>query len=45
MSLRQADAFVKDVFGGWHWYIAIICALYPAFLVGQWLADQLMARL
>lgn len=41
MGFRQADMFVKDVFGGWGWYFAALVALYPAFRFGQWLASQL----
>jgi hypothetical protein len=41
MSFRQADNFVQAQFGGWRWYIAAWAAIYPAFLVGQWLANQL----
>lgn len=36
MSFQHAD-----VFGSWRWYFAALCALYPAFLAGQWLASQI----
>lgn len=41
MGFRQADEFVKEVFGGWGWYIGALASLYPATLAGQWLANQL----
>lgn len=40
MGVRQANAFVKAVFGGWGQYMVALASLYPAFLAGQWLANQ-----
>lgn len=41
MSYRQADPFVKVNFGGWGRYVAAIVMVYPAFMAGQWLTNQL----
>lgn len=41
MGFRQADEFVKHVYGGWGWYVAVLTLIYPALLAGQWLENQL----
>jgi hypothetical protein len=40
MSFQQADNFVQAQFGGWRWYFSALIVIYPAFLLGQWLANQ-----